>query len=152
MDEEGFDDRAQRFYDRVRKNIQRYLDGKGKVVERTGEYLLLVPDFFILLWRLTRDERVTGRNKMLLVSSIGYYIIPFDFIPEAIFGPIGYLDDLVFGVYVLNRILGDVDASVLREHWSGDTDVLDAIQRVLNAAESLIGSDVLGRLKKMMMK
>jgi uncharacterized membrane protein YkvA (DUF1232 family) len=96
------------------------------------------------------DPRVNGKNKVLLGSSIVYFIIPLDFIPEALVGPLGYMDDLVFAVYVLNKILGDIDASVVREHWSGDSDVLDSIQKVLNAADSLVGTDVLGRLKNMM--
>jgi len=145
-------DRATRFYDRIRGTIQRYVDGKGKVLGKTAEFLLLVPDVFILLWRLTTDSRVSGKDKILLGSAVAYYVMPFDLIPEAIVGPIGYLDDLVFGVYVLNKILGNVDASVVREHWSGSEDVLDSIQRVLNAAESLIGKDLAGKIKKMMGK
>jgi uncharacterized membrane protein YkvA (DUF1232 family) len=145
-------DRATRFYDRIRNTIQRYVDGKGKVLGKTAEFLLLVPDVFILLWRLTTDSRVTGKDKILLGSAVAYYIMPFDLIPEAIVGPAGYLDDLVFGVYVLNKILGSVDASVVREHWSGSEDVLDAIKRVLNSAESLVGKDLVGKIKKMMGK
>jgi uncharacterized membrane protein YkvA (DUF1232 family) len=145
-------DRATRFYDRIRGTIQRYVDGKGKVLGKTAEFLLLVPDVFILLWRLTTDSRVSGKDKILLGSAVAYYVMPFDLIPEAIVGPIGYLDDLVFGVYVLNKILGNVDASIVREHWSGSEDVLDSIQRVLNAAESLIGKDLAGKIKKMMGK
>ena len=119
---------------------------------KTTEFLLLVPDVFILLWRLTTDSRVNGKDKVLLGSAVAYYVMPFDLIPEAIVGPIGYLDDLVLGVYVLNKILGSVDASIVREHWSGSEDVLDAIQRVLNAAESLVGTDLVGKIKKMIMK
>jgi len=145
-------DRATRFYDRLRNTIQRYVDSKGAVVGKTAGFLLLVPDVFILLWRLTSDSRVNGKDKVLLGSAVVYYIMPFDLIPEAIVGPIGYLDDLVFGVYVLNKILGNVDASILREHWSGSDDVLDSIQNVLNAAESLVGKDLVGRIKKMMGK
>ena len=145
-------DRATRFYDRIRNTIQRYIDSKGAVVGKTGAFLLLVPDIFILLWRLTTDSRVNGKDKVLLGSAVAYYVMPFDLLPEAIMGPAGYLDDLVFGVYVLNKILGSVDASVLREHWSGSDDVLDSIQNVLNAAESLIGQDMVGRIKKMMGK
>ncbi len=145
-------DRATRFYDRIRNTIQRYVDGKGKVLGKTAEFLLLVPDIFILLWRLTTDSRVNGKDKILLGSAVAYYIMPFDLIPEAIVGPAGYLDDLVFGVYVLNKVLGSVDASVVREHWSGSEDVLDAIKRVLNSAESLVGKDLLGKIKKMMGK
>jgi uncharacterized membrane protein YkvA (DUF1232 family) len=145
-------DRATRFYDRIRNTIQRYVEGKGKVLGKTTEFLLLVPDVFILLWRLTSDARVNGKDKVLLGSAVAYYVMPFDLIPEALIGPAGYLDDLVFGVYVLNKILGNVDASILREHWSGSDDVLDTIQNVLNAAETLVGKDLLGRIKKMMGK
>src|SRR5882757_6255446 len=145
-------DRATRFYDRIRGTIQRYVDGKGKVLGRTAEFLLLVPDVFILLWRLTTDRRVSGKDKILLGSAVAYYVMPFDLIPEAIVGPIGYLDDLVLGVYVLNKILGNVDESVVREHWSGSEDVLESIQRVLNSAESLVGEDLMGKIRKMMGK
>lgn len=145
-------DRATRFYDRIRNTIQRYVESKGTLVGKTAGYLLLVPDVFILLWRLTSDSRVNGKDKVLLGSAVAYYVMPFDLIPEALVGPAGYLDDLVFGVYVLNKILGNVDASILREHWSGSEDVLDSIQNVLNAAESLVGTELVGRIKKMMGK
>jgi uncharacterized membrane protein YkvA (DUF1232 family) len=143
---------AQRFYDRVRASIQEFIGSKGSLLGKTAEYLMLVPDVFILLWRLTVDGRVSGKNKVLLASAIAYFILPFDLVPEALVGPIGYLDDLVFGVYVLNKILKDTDPAVLREHWSGSDDVLDMIHRVLHAADSLVDSKVLARLKKMVRK
>lgn len=145
-------DRATRFYDRIRGTIQRYVDGKGTMLGKTAEFLLLVPDVFILLWRLTTDSRVNGKDKILLGSAVAYFVMPFDLIPEAIVGPIGYLDDLVLGVYVLNKILGHVDESIVREHWSGSEDILESIQRVLNAAESLVGEDLMAKIRKMMGK
>jgi len=145
-------DRATRFYDRIRGTIQRYVDGKGKVLGKTAEFLLLVPDVFILLWRLTTDPRVNGKDKVLLGSAVAYYVMPFDLLPEALLGPVGYLDDLVFGVYVLNKILSSGDAGIVREHWSGSDDVLEAIQRVLGAADSLVGKDMAAKLRKMMGK
>ena len=144
-------DRARRFYDRIRKSIHEFTENKG-VVGKTAEYLMLVPDMFMLLWRLTTDSRVGGKDKVLLLSAVVYFILPFDLIPEAIVGPIGYLDDLVFAVYVLNKILTHTDAAILREHWSGNGDVLDTIQRVLNAADTLVTTNVTTRLKKMLKK
>ncbi|HEY8848422.1 MAG TPA: DUF1232 domain-containing protein [Thermoanaerobaculia bacterium] len=145
-------DRADRFYDRVRGSIQEYIDRKGGVLGKTAEFLLLVPDIFMLLWRLTTDSRVTGKDKVLLGSAVVYFILPFDLIPEAVVGPIGYLDDLVFAVYVLNTILRDTDPEVLREHWTGSEDVLVTIQRVLTAADTLVATNILGRIKKMIKK
>ena len=144
--------RAQRFYDRIRKSIQEFVDGKGAIIGKTAEFLLLVPDVFILLWRLTTDRRVSGKNKVLLGSAVAYFILPFDLMPEALLGPLGYMDDLIFGVYVLNKMLTNTDVAVLREHWSGRQDVLDMIQSVLNAADSLVGDKILGKLKKMVKK
>ena len=143
--------RAQRFYDRVRTAIHDYVARKGGgAAGKTAEFLLLVPDVFILLWRLASDGRVEGKNTVLVGSAIAYYIFPFDIMPEALLGPVGYLDDLVFGVYVLNKVLKDTDPAILRQHWSGSSDVLDSIQKVLNAADSLVGSEFLGRIKKML--
>jgi uncharacterized membrane protein YkvA (DUF1232 family) len=142
-------DRAERFYDRVRSRIQSYVDSKGSAAGKTAEYLLLVPDVFILLWRLVNDGRVSGKNKVLLGSGIAYYIFPIDLIPEAFVGPIGYLDDLVFGVYILNRVVADTDPEVLRQHWPGSEDVLAMIQRVLGAADALIGKEIVDRIKRM---
>ncbi|PYQ53525.1 MAG: hypothetical protein DMF59_01540 [Acidobacteria bacterium] len=146
------EERAKRFYDRVRSSIQDFINKQGGVIGKTAEFLLLVPDVFILLWRLTTDRRVSGKNKVLLGSAVAYFILPFDLMPEALLGPLGYMDDLIFGVYVLNKMLTNTDVAVLREHWSGRQDVLDMIQSVLNAADSLVGDKILGKLKKMVKK
>jgi uncharacterized membrane protein YkvA (DUF1232 family) len=141
-------DRAERYYDRVRENIRKYLERKGSLAGKSGEYLLLVPDMFMLLWRLLNDARVNSKNKVLLGSGLAYYLFPLDIMPEAFMGPLGYIDDLVFGVYLLNKMLTDTDPEILREHWSGGEDILTSIQNVLNAADNLVGSDLLSRFKK----
>jgi len=141
-------ERADRFYDRMRESIRKYLDKKGSVAGTAGEYLLLAPDVFVLMWRLVNDSRVDAKNKMMLGSGIAYYLFPLDIIPEAIFGPMGYIDDLVFAAYLLKRMLSDTDAAILREHWSGRGDILDSIRGVLEAAESLVGKDILSKFKK----
>lgn len=163
MSEQGFDemmrestevsgpvsrDRADRFYDRMRESIRNYLAAKGTAAGSAGEYLLLAPDIFVLLWRLINDDRVNAKNKVMLGSGLAYYIFPLDIMPEGFLGPIGYIDDLVFAVYLLNKLLSDTDVEILREHWSGRDDILDSIRNVLNAADNLVGSDIIGKIKK----
>jgi uncharacterized membrane protein YkvA (DUF1232 family) len=141
-------ERADRFYDRMRDGIRNYLEKKGSLAGKTGEYLLLAPDVFVLLWRLVNDARVSSKNKVMLGSGLAYYLFPLDIMPEAILGPAGYIDDLVFAVYLLNKMLTDTDPEILREHWSGSDDILESIQKILNAADNLVGSDLLGKIKK----
>jgi uncharacterized membrane protein YkvA (DUF1232 family) len=139
-------ERAERFYDRMRTAIRRYLDKKGAVAGKTGEYLLLAPDIFVLLWRLVNDPRVTSKNKVMLGSGVAYFLFPLDIIPDIV--AIGYIDDLIFGAFLLNKIMTDTDVEVLREHWSGSEDILATIQKILAAADSLTSSDILGKIKK----
>ena len=149
VDEEVSEERAKRFYDRVRESIHEFARNKG-AIGKSAEFLMLVPDMFMLLWRLANDKRVSGKHKVLLGTGVAYFILPFDLIPEAIVGPLGYMDDLVFAVYVLNRMLNDTDPAILREHWSGEGDVLEKIRSVLNAADTLVENSVGSRLKKML--
>lgn len=141
--------KAIRFYDRIRSNIAAYIERKGPSLGKSAEFLFLVPDVFILLFRLANDKRVTGQNKVLLGTGLAYFIFPLDIMPEAILGPIGFLDDLVFGVYILSKMLNDTDEAILREHWSGRGDLLDMIRRVLHSADRIVGKDFLAKIKKM---
>lgn len=143
-------DRASRYYDRIRRSIHDYLETKGKLAGKTGELLLLVPDIFMLMWRLATDGRVDGKNKLLLGSGVAYFLFPLDIMPEGLLGPAGYADDLVLAVFILNKMISDVSLDVIREHWSGSEDVLESIRKVLTAADGLVGSDLLNRIKKMM--
>lgn len=138
--------RAERFYDRLRTRLTAYLSKNRE--SAVAEFLFLVPDVFILLFRLASDKRVDGKNKMLLASGIAYYLFPLDVVPEALLGPVGFLDDLVLSVYVLNKVLQETSPDILREHWSGRGDVLDMIRNVLDSADRLVASDVLSKIKK----
>ncbi|HUP47859.1 MAG TPA: DUF1232 domain-containing protein [Thermoanaerobaculia bacterium] len=150
MTETFSEEKARRYYDRLRERIHAYAEGKGKVAGKTSDFLLLVPDMFLLLWRLAGDGRVSGRNKALLGSGIAYFLFPLDLVPELFLGPAGFLDDLVFAAYIVNRMLADTPPEILRRHWSGREDVLAAVQRVLGSADQLVRGDLLRRLKRMM--
>ena len=104
----------------------------------------------MLLFRLLRDPRVSGTNKLLVGVGVAYFVLPIDIIPESIVGPMGYIDDLILGVFILNRILTDTDAAVVREHWSGDGDVLVMVRRVLDAADRLASPRVLAKIRRIL--
>ncbi len=137
-----------RFYDRLRQVINARIRKRGALINKTAEWLLFLPDVFVLLFRLTRDPRVSRKNKVILGAALAYFISPLDLLPEAIVGPIGYVDDLILAAYVLNKILQDTDEAVLREHWSGERDILDIVRHLLNEADSMVESKTLAKLKR----
>jgi uncharacterized membrane protein YkvA (DUF1232 family) len=82
---------------------------------RVLDVLFHLPSFVRLHWRLLRDPRVSPWPKALLVAALGYVILPFDLIPDAI-PVLGEVDDLVILVAVARWFLELCPPEVIREH------------------------------------
>jgi uncharacterized membrane protein YkvA (DUF1232 family) len=136
----------QDFYQALRTRIGVWLESKGKGFKH-AQLLLLAPDLFHLLTRLLFDSRIPPAEKAKLGGAIAYFISPFDLMPEAILGPIGYVDDVALAAYTLSRLINAGHGAVAKELWAGDEDLLDSIQRILEAAEEALGSGLWQRLK-----
>jgi uncharacterized membrane protein YkvA (DUF1232 family) len=100
---------------------------------------MFAPDLFHLLCKLVLDEQVLVADKARLAGAIVYFISPLDFIPEGLFGPLGYTDDIAVAAYVLNSIINHTDPEIVKKHWAGEGEVLDVIQRILVSADEMIG-------------
>jgi uncharacterized membrane protein YkvA (DUF1232 family) len=127
-----------------------YRNLREKVACYTGayaDYVLLVPDLFLLITRLMLDPRVEGRHKVYMGAALAYVISPIDLMTERRFGALGYLDDLVVIVAALNILVNEADRAVVLEHWSGKEDLLATLQKVLGQADDLVGK---GRLEKIL--
>lgn len=126
--------REQRFYDRLRGYVVKQEPGRGSGLR---DILLLLPDLVVLLFRLSREPRVPIGGEAIALIGAAYLLSPIDLIPE-ILGPIGFADDLVVAGACLSRLLNYVHPDVVRSHWSGQGDALDAIQRVTQWSEDFV--------------
>jgi len=143
--------KQQDFYIELRDKITAWYEKKTDKKPEYADYILLVPDFFYLLVKLTLDDRVPAVDKAKFAGTLAYIFSPIDFVPEAFFGPLGYLDDFVLTCYVLNLYLNQKEEAnrlVVSELWPGDQDLLSMIQSVLQKADKWIGSGALMKLKE----
>ena len=137
------------FYDRLRARISRYLEAKaGKVGPAVADALLLVPDVFILLVRLALDKSVPKEKRALIGSALAYFLLPIDLLPEAIVGPVGYVDDLVLGLSVLSQAFGSELEPYAAKYWSGSKSLRNALRDVVGAANSLLSEDLFDKLRR----
>lgn len=135
----------QRLWDRVRARV---VTPVPRSQSGMGDVLVLLPDLTVLLARLLRDSRVPVGSKLLVLAGIGYVLSPIDLLPTLLFGPIGLVDDLVVVSAALSRLLNDVHPDVVRSHWSGKGDALDAIRRASGWSENLFRVRVAGLLRR----
>ena len=144
------DPKQKDYYLQLRNKVSKWFEKNADKKPEYANYILLVPDFFYLLVRLTLDNRIAAIDKAKFAGVIAYFFSPIDFLPEALLGPIGYLDDLVLACYVLNLYINQQDEAgraVVKELWPGEQDVLDTIQSVMQKADQWIGSGLLKKIK-----
>lgn len=134
--------REKRAYDRVRARI---IDLRPRAKPGVRDLLLFLPDLVVLLLRLMRDPRIPVGVKTVAAAGIGYTLSPLDLMPEILFGPLGFLDDVVIAAAAVSWIVNRVHPDLVRAHWPGTDDVLDVVRRVLGWSESLVGK-TLGRV------
>jgi uncharacterized membrane protein YkvA (DUF1232 family) len=141
------------FYDRLRERIVAKVEGRGgRFTEGTVRALLLVPDVFMLLVRLSLDKEVPAQARMLIGGALAYFVLPMDLLPEALVGVGGYVDDLVLATAVLAQAFSGELEPYARKHWSGSEDLRVVLADISYAAENLLGAKLFNRLKGLMEK
>ena len=84
------------FYDTLIENLETY----------TGEYESFIdygPVLFKLLCNLLNRD-VDDSLRLPICGAIAYYVTPEDVIPENIYGPYGYVDDIYLSSYVIRMV------------------------------------------------
>ena len=68
-------------------------------VAKKGGATVLRPVF--TLYYMLQDEKVPLQHKAYIIGALGYFILPFDLIPESVLPIIGFTDDVAVVKYVL---------------------------------------------------
>jgi uncharacterized membrane protein YkvA (DUF1232 family) len=95
-----------------------------------AETMRLVPDLIRLLSRLSKDRSLPRSVRLRVGLLLVYLASPIDLIPDFI-PVVGYADDAILTYAVLRIIVKRTTADVLKQHWSGSPEGLDAVRRLL---------------------
>jgi len=84
-----------------------------------------------LAYHLFRDPRVPRKAKIAAAAAVGYWLLPFDLLPEAALPILGKAEDLFFVLRALRILLADTNREVALEHWTGTEEELDSLRNTL---------------------
>ncbi|WMJ80802.1 YkvA family protein [Clostridium sp. MB40-C1] len=122
-------------YSKLRDKVKDKLPEK---CEKYKEYILLVPDIVVLLYRIMMDERVKTKTKVFIGAAISYLALPVDIIPD--FVPvIGKIDDIGIVFLALDKIIDDIPENIILEHWQGKDDIIIKSKEIREASFNIIG-------------
>lgn len=89
-------------------NPSKLLEKLGNVAKKAGVKVVYA---VLLLYYALLDGDVPLKDKAIVVGALGYFILPFDFIPDML-GPLGYSDDLSALILALKTIWSNITPMV----------------------------------------
>jgi len=123
------------FSDTLRENLDSF----------EGEYAPFIdcgPNLFNLLCDILSNEIINAEYRLKISAAIAYYVVPDDVIPEEIYGPYGYIDDIFISVYVLRMVAEEYGYEILYSAWKNEHDVKKVIDECYNNSLELLGDKV----------
>ncbi|AKU68677.1 YkvA family protein [Prevotella fusca] len=114
---------------------QGFFDKIQRIAKRAGAKLVYVA---LILYYMIQSDKVSLKDKAIIIGALGYLISPLDVVPDAI--PIaGLTDDLTVLLYALGKVWTSVDDEMKEQaheklsKWFDDDEV--------NIAEDLFAED-----------
>ena len=92
----------------------------------TRDLVFALPEILHLLWKVVRDKRVPMLVRGSLIGIAAYLALPFDVVPDWL-PVLGQVDDVVILTVGVRTVLRQVPEPVLREHWTGERRILEAV-------------------------
>lgn len=85
-----------------------FVEKISRIAKRAGAKMIYAA---LVLYYTLQSDKISVKDKAIIIGALGYLISPLDVIPDAI--PIAGLgDDLAVLVYVLNKVWGNVSEDV----------------------------------------
>ena len=104
-----------------------------KKIERVAKKVgatVLRPVF--TLYYMLQDEKVPLQHKAYIIGALGYFILPFDLIPESVLPIIGFTDDVAVMTFVLKMVKDSITPEIRRK---ADQKILDLFPGVIATGE-----------------
>lgn len=121
----------QDYYDVLSWNLESY----------QGEYAPFIdhgPKLFKLLNELLIKSEVTPEYRLKISAAIAYYVVPLDVIPEQVYGPYGYIDDIFITAYVIKTLADKYDYSYLKKFWEGDGELESVVEECYEKSTEIL--------------
>jgi uncharacterized membrane protein YkvA (DUF1232 family) len=107
---------------------------------RFDAYLFYTPDFFRILCRLLDETCLEDKERHMILCALGYFVTPNDVIPEEIYGPAGYIDDIYLCCFVLKKLAEKHGMELIEKYWEEENeDFSRALEHSLSSAEKSLG-------------
>lgn len=123
-------------YQDYQEIIKNYLDSYH------GEYNKIIdysPVLLKLLTDILNEKVLSSEHRLKICAALGYFLAPLDVIPESIYGPDGFIDDIFVCCYVLRGITNEFGFDFVESLWESDEEFETVLENCYTQSETILG-------------
>lgn len=140
----------QDYYRQFRQRVKQWAAEKApRWAQPLVPWALAAPDFFVLLVRLARDERVSPMAKVMAGVVVAYFVLPLDLIPDVL-GVVGSVDDVAVALFALEQIAERIPAELVEELWPGEGRVLELVREGTRLFAKVLPAQTLTAIRRLL--
>lgn len=125
------DHEFQDYYDVLSWNLESY----------QGEYAPFIdhgPELFRLLNELLIKSDFSSEYRLKISAAIAYYVVPMDVIPEQVYGPYGYIDDIYITSYVIKVLADKYGYPYLEKYWTSNGKLESVVEECYEKSSEIL--------------
>ena len=123
------------FYDIIKENLESY-------DEKYDDFINYGPELFKLLIETLNDKKMKSKLRLEVSAALAYYVAPFDIIPETIYGPYGYIDDIFICLYVLRDIERELGYKFLEDLWENERNLNEVMDECYSKSKAIVDDKI----------
>jgi len=122
------------FHDVLKENLESFEGDYDHFVDNG-------PDLFKLLSDMLSLSYFKASERLMIGAAISYFVISYDIIPEHIYGPYGYIDDIFISTYVIKEIVNEYGYDTLDKIWKGNGKLEDVVNLCYSKSVQILESN-----------
>lgn len=118
------------YYEFLKDEIDGY---RGKF----DDFILYIPDFFKMLTNILNED-IEREDRMKINCVLGYFVAPADVIPEEVYGPLGYVDDMFLCCLTLRELREKYGLEFLNTCWEFDEELGEVLDYSYQKSKKIV--------------
>ncbi|HIH32045.1 TPA: DUF1232 domain-containing protein [Candidatus Woesearchaeota archaeon] len=122
------------------KNYYTYLVDQLEDFKERGKdvsQITFIPEFFKLLSDMLDHDEVDRESRALINTALGYFVAPDDILPDDVYGPEGFMDDVFVCSVVMNQLY-EFYPDLMNKLWDNPLSIRDAIQKTYDESSKYL--------------
>jgi DNA helicase-2/ATP-dependent DNA helicase PcrA len=113
----------QQYYRELKEFVDSCQNQKGLVLESWDSYFNQLPELYQFCYNIATSGKIDNNTLKRLYTTIEYLISPLDYMPELIYGPEGFNEDIYFIALTLKDVCLKIPEELIDQYWKFDIDI-----------------------------